>query len=555
MSSLSPLRRAAFTASSFAKFVGAIGRAGILHPEGSLSALTTAGPTLARYRFTTAREVEHATHTSPQRTALIDDDGVLTYDQLAQQSKTLARWLLRVRDERGLDALRIGVMARNGRGMILPMTAKGYAGAELFLLNVGSSPEQLAGTFAENNINVLLIDDEFADRIPGDIDGVTVVWAHTAHEHGEEDTIQRIVLGGADDLPALPTFPKHGNIVLMSSGTSGVPKGILRPEPVLPFVVAGYLDAVPWRRAMTVQITASMFHTWGWSAVNIAFAARNTVVTQRIFDPENVFRQIQNFRCDGLVSSPIFFKQMLDLPDNEKWDTSTLQFIASAGNALTPVLVERTIDRFGPILANYYGSTELALAACASADMIAEDPTIAGKIPPGTILRLYDDEGNEVPQGTVGRIFLTNETALTGYSNPNTEIVRIDGLVDIGDLGYIDGNGHLHVLSRSDDMIIVGGENVHPQSVVEVLERMPGVDEVHAGGVDDENTFKRIAVWVVRADTEDGRSLTADAIRDWVSDNLADHSIPRDVNFVDSLPRNATGKVVARHLPPSTRED
>ncbi|SDS59136.1 Acyl-CoA synthetase (AMP-forming)/AMP-acid ligase II [Corynebacterium timonense] len=382
-----------------------------------------------------------------------------------------------------------------------------------------------------------------------------MVWAHTTADHGDDDTIERIVLSGDDDLPPLSIFPPHGNIVLMSSGTSGVPKGILRPEPVLPFVVAGYLEAVPWRRAMTVQVTASMFHTWGWSAVNIAFAARNTVVTQRVFDPENVFRQIQNFRCDGLVSSPIFFKQMLDLPGNEKWNTSTLKFIASAGNALTPVLVERTIDRFGPILANYYGSTELALAACASADMIAADPTIAGKIPPGTILRLYDDNGNDVPRGEVGRIFLTNETALTGYSNPDTELVTIDGLVDIGDLGYIDDNGYLHVLSRSDDMLIVGGENVHPQSVVEVLERMPGIHEVHAGGVDDEHTFKRVAVWVVREDTEAGRALTAAGIRDWVRDNLADHSIPRDVNFVDSLPRNATGKVVARHLPPSTRED
>lgn len=555
MPPLNPLQRAAFTASSLVKFLAAAGRAGILSPEGKISALFTAAPTLARYRFTTAREVEAALATAPERTALIDDDGLLTYRQLAQQSKTIARWLLNLKRERGLDTLRIGVMARNGRGIILPMAAKGYAGAELFLLNVGSSPEQLEGIFEENGINVLIIDDEFADRIPEPLGDITVIWAHTSRDHGTEETLRRIALRGDEGLPALPAFPRHGNIVLMSSGTSGVPKGILRPEPLLPFVVGGYLETVPWRNAMTVQITASMFHTWGWSAVNIAFATRNTVVTQRIFDPENVYRQIQNFRCDGLVSSPIFFKHMVDLPGNEKWDTSTLQFIASAGNALTPLLVERTNARFGPILANYYGSTELALAACATAEMVAADPTIAGKIPPGTILRLYDDEGNEVPRGEVGRIFLTNETALSGYSNPNAEMVTIDGLVDIGDMGYLDDKGHLHVLSRSDDMIIVGGENVHPQSVVEVLERMPGIHELHAGGVDDETTFKRVAVWVVRTADENGRRLTAQSIRDWVRDHLADHSIPRDVNFVDLLPRNATGKVVARHLPPSTRED
>ncbi|WP_328587447.1 AMP-binding protein [Corynebacterium liangguodongii] len=268
-----------------------------------------------------------------------------------------------------------------------------------------------------------------------------------------------------------------------------------------------------------------------------------------MFDPEKVYAQVQDYRCDGLLTSPIFLKKMMEVEDNENWNTSSLKFIASAGNALTPHLVERVIDRFGPILANYYGSTELALAASASPEMVAGDPTIAGRIPPGTILRIYDDAGRELPQGEVGRIFLTNETALKGYTNPETPIVTIDGLVEMGDLGYIDANQMLHVLSRNDDMIIVGGENVHPQSVAQTLERMPGIADVYAGGVDDDETFQRIAVWVVRTNDTAGQALTPEHIRDWVRDNLADHSIPRDVNFVDELPRNAVGKVVPRLLP------
>lgn len=555
MPPLNPLQRAAFTATSVARFVRAAVRAGVLDVEGTPRGLALTVPTLARYRFTTAREIEQGATVSPQRNALIDDDGVLTYRQLRDQARTVARWLLARKEERRLDALRIGVMARNGRGIILPMGAKGYAGGELFLLNVGSSPEQLAGIFAENNVNVLFIDDEFAERIPDEMDGIDVVWAHTAAAHGTDDTLDSIIKAGDAGLPKLPAFPRHGNIVLMSSGTSGVPKGILRPEPVLPLVVAGYLAAVPWHAGMTMQITASMFHTWGWSAVNVSLGARNTIVTQRVFDPENVFRQIDHYRCDGLLSSPIFFKQMLDVADNEKWDTSSLKFIASAGNALTPVIVERMIERFGPVLANYYGSTELALAACAEPELVAANPTVAGRVPPGTILRIYGHDDKEVARGQVGRIFLNNETALKGYSNPETPIVTIDGLVEMGDLGYFDADGFLHVLSRNDDMIIVGGENVHPQSVTETLERMPGIDDVHSGGVDDADTFQRIAVWVVPTRDNAGRALTADAVRAWVRDNLADHSIPRDVNFVEDLPRNATGKVVPRLLPASTRED
>ena len=533
-----PTHRPLFLLKSFARFVPAVTRAGFVSAEGGPRAALALAPNLARYWFTTAREVEQGAAAAPDRIALIDDTGVLTYRQLRDDSRSLAKWLLALQDERGLDELRIGVMARNGRGIILPLAAKGYAGAHIFLLNIGSSPEQLAGIFAENDINVLFIDDEFADRLPANTDGITIVRAH--EDGGEGLSIGQVVRRDVDR--QLPRWPKHGNLVLMSSGTTGIPKGIVRPEPRMPFVVAGYLEAIPWRAGDTVQLTASIFHTWGWSALQVALATRSTIVTRRIFDPDACFRDIQRYRCDGLISSPIFFKQMLDL--EEHFDTSSLRYLASAGNAVSPALLRRTTERFGPILANIYGSTELALAAAASPEQMQADPTTVGKVPPGTVLKLYDDQGKEVRPGETGRIFLYNETALRGYTNPATEMVEIDGLVEMGDLGYLDDDGYLHVQSRNDDMIIVGGENVHPQSVVEVLEDMPGVGEVYAHGVDDEQMFKRIAVWVVRS-----ADITADAVRDWVRAHLADHSIPRDVHFVDELPRNAVGKVVPRFLP------
>ncbi|OFT56949.1 acyl-CoA synthetase [Corynebacterium sp. HMSC05H05] len=534
-----PTHRPLFLLKSFARFVPAVTRAGIVSAEGGPRAALALAPNLARYWFTTAREVEQGAAATPERVALIDDTGVLTYRQLRDDSRTLAKWLLALQDERGLDELRIGVMARNGRGIILPLAAKGYAGAHIFLLNIGSSPEQLAGIFAENDINVLFIDDEFADRLPANTNGITII---RADEDGGSGLSIRQVVDRRDVDRQLPRWPKHGNLVLMSSGTTGIPKGIVRPEPRMPFVVAGYLEAIPWRSGDTVQLTASIFHTWGWSALQVALATRSTIVTRRIFDPEECFRQVEKYRCDGLISSPIFFKQMLDL--DEGYDTSSLRYLASAGNAVSPSLLRRTTERFGPILANIYGSTELALAAVASPEQMQADPTTVGKVPPGTVLKLYDDQGREVATGETGRIFLHNETALRGYTNPATEMVEIDGLVEMGDLGYFDADGYLHVQSRNDDMIIVGGENVHPQSVVEVLEDMPGVSEVHAHGVDDEEMFKRIAVWVVRS-----ADITADAVRDWVRAHLADHSIPRDVHFVDELPRNAVGKVVPRFLP------
>ena len=239
---------------------------------------------------------------------------------------------------------------------------------------------------------------------------------------------------------------------------------------------------------------------------------------------------------------------MIQADPEKKYDTSTLGFIASAGNAVSPQLVKDVHERFGPILCNAYGSTELALASAATAEQVAKDPTTAGKIASGTKLRILGKDGKEKPRGEIGEIFLFNETALIGYTNPDKQVKKNEGLVSIGDLGFIDEDNHLHVVGRADDMIIVGGENVHPQSVIEVLEEMPGIKDVHAQGVEDEDTFARVAVWVVRNGDEAGQSLTDESIRDFVRDNLADHSVPRDVHFRDELPRNPTGKVVPRML-------
>ncbi|MDO5513316.1 AMP-binding protein [Corynebacterium sp.] len=545
MSLAARLRYPAITARALGEFLPAVLRTGILSSRGGLGQ----GAALGRYWFTTAREVEQGNLATPHRIAVIDDDGEITYRQLRENSQTLARHIAGL----GLDDIRLGVMARNGRGIIYPLAAKGYVGAGIYLLNVASSPEQLTGCIEENGINVLVIDDEFVDRLDqGVVDkqGLHVIIGHQTRDHDNHITLRDIVeRPWVTEDTSLPALPKHGPIVLMSSGTTGIPKGVMRPEPKLPLVLAGMLKKVPWRANIRVQMHASIFHTWGWSAINIALAARATVVCHRIFDAEQVLRDIDTHQLEAMVTSPIFLKQILEVADHDQYDTSQLEFIVSSGHALTPTLVEQTIERFGPILCNVYGSTELTLASVASGADLAADPSTSGPIALGTNLKILDESGAEVPHGTVGQIHLRNSTTLTGYTNPNIPLDKSGDLVRIGDLGYIDDNGHLRVLGRIDDMIIVGGENVHPASVDEILYAMPGISEVYSHGVADPDTFRRVASWIVRDDSEAGQSMTADDVRNFVRDNLAEHSIPRDVHFLEELPRNPTGKVMPRFLP------
>lgn len=534
------------TLTSMARHMPTIAASGLLSTEGKPLAALSTPATMARYRFTTAREVEQAARVCPDRIALIDDDGSLTYQELRDNSRALARYFYQLNSK----DLRIGVMARNGRGSIYPLTAKGYAGASIYLLNIGSSREQLDGCIRRDGINLLVIDEEFLPRLPEDIQIPVIVAHREAEPHpraAECLDLEEIVATHTSG--TLPVFPQHGAIVLMSSGTTGIPKGVMRNEPKAPTILGAVLSEIPFRTNMNVQLTASVFHTWGWGILNLSFAMRCTVITRRIFDPERTLRDVERFKIHAMISSPIFLKRFFEVEGQEDIDCSSLEFIFSSGHALSPWLVDAVHNRFGKILCNLYGSTEISAAAIANMEEVAQNPTVAGKICEGTTVRILDDNDQPVPAGTVGRIFCYNNTTLNGYTDPRIPIKRIGELIQIGDRGYLDERGLLYVLGRTDDMIIVGGENVFPRSVEEVLEPMPGIQDLYASGVDDDETFARIAVWIVKSPTAAGEALTEDAVRDWVRTKLADHSIPRDVHFIDELPRNATGKVMPRMLP------
>jgi fatty-acyl-CoA synthase len=203
------------------------------------------------------------------------------------------------------------------------------------------------------------------------------------------------------------------------------------------------------------------------------------------------------------------------------------------------------MDEFGPVIYNLYGSTELAAATIATPEDLLDAPGTVGRPFPHTRIAILDDDGQILPQGDVGRIFVGHEMLFEGYTDGSRLDESSDGMMSAGDLGRLDENGRLFIVSRADDMIISGGENVYPSEVEIVLASHPDVEEAAAVGVEDEQFGQRFVAFAV---PRTGRTLSPVEMLAFAKENLARYKVPREVRIVDELPRNALGKVLRKEL-------
>jgi fatty-acyl-CoA synthase len=252
-------------------------------------------------------------------------------------------------------------------------------------------------------------------------------------------------------------------------------------------------------------------------------------------------------KATELVVVPTMLQRILDLDEKirSRYDTSSLRIIFSAGSALSPELGNRATKVFGDVVYNLYGSTEVAVAAVATPEDWRAAPGTVGKVPCGCRVQLYDERGARITEpDTIGRVFAGSDLAFGGYTDGRHKEI-IDGLLSSGDVGHFDAEGRLFIDGRDDEMIVSGGENVFPVEVENLLAEHPGVVEAAVIGVPDPDFGQRLRAFVVR---RDGADLDEKQLKDHVKANLARYKVPRDVRFLDALPRNATGKLLRKQL-------
>lgn len=475
------------------------------------------------------------------RLGLIDELGSLTFAQLNARSSALA-CALRARGVRETDT--VGILCRNHRGFVDITFAAAKLGTRILYLNTDFAGPQLADVCRREDVSLLVCDDEF-EQLVGAVPmrhGRLLAW--TASE-ATLDTLEGAIAAHAGENPPLPSRPAA--VVLLTSGTTGTPKGAPRGQGHSLHPIGALLSKVPYRGGEATFVAAPMFHGLGFTQMVLSVILGTTTIVQRRFRPEAVLDAIARLRPTGLVVVPVMLTRIVSLLEAEpgRWDTSSLRIVFASGSQLEAELVRRTRRTIGDKLYNFYGTTEVAWATFANPDDLRAAPGTAGRVPFGTIVRLYDDDGRPVRgAGRVGRIFVGNGFQFEGYTGGGHKQM-IDGLMSTGDVGHFDPAGRLFIDGRDDDMIVSGGENLFPGEVEELLITHPAIVEAAVIGVDDQEFGKRLAAFVVVAA---GQELSEDEVREFVRDHLARYKAPRDVNFLSELPRTPTGKVLKRSL-------
>jgi acyl-CoA synthetase (AMP-forming)/AMP-acid ligase II len=484
----------------------------------------------------------------PHEPMIVDELGTLTFSEVHTRTNALAHALS---DAGIVEGDGVGIMCRNHRGFVEATIAVSKLGANSLLLNTAFAGPELTDVVKREKPKGLVYDEEFSGLLSeaGRRRKRFVAWHDS--ERPDDPTLDQL-MGDGDPADVVPP-DREGRAVILTSGTTGAPKGAARTNPESLDPAVSLLSKIPLKAREVSHIAAPLFHSWGFAHLTIGLILGTTYVLRRRFEPEPSLAAVARYRCDSLVVVPVMMRRILELPQETraKYDVSSLAVVAASGSALPGDLAIEWMNAFGDTLYNLYGSTEVAWASIATPTDMRAAPGTAGKPPRGTVVRIFDENGVEAPQGQTGRIFVGNELLFEGYTEGGSRDF-IGSLMATGDLGRFDEGGRLFVEGRDDEMIVSGGENVFPQEVEDLLARHEAVAEVAAIGVEDEDFGQRLRAFVV---LDEGKQVSEEDLKDHVKANLARYKVPREIVFVDELPRNATGKVLKRELKHLGREE
>jgi acyl-CoA synthetase (AMP-forming)/AMP-acid ligase II len=479
----------------------------------------------------------------PHRTAVIDELGALTFRDLDDRVNAFAAALQQLP---GGHPRMVAIMCRNHRGFVEAMAAANRIGTDVLLLNTSFAGPALADVIGRERPDVIIYDQEFTDsvdRAVADRPDTTRIVAWT--DGGDLDiTVVKLIAEYTGRRPN--PSGRQGKLILLTSGTTGTPKGARRSSGGGAAELTAVLSRVPWRAEETTVVAAPMFHAWGYGQLALGTLLSCTLVLRRKFDPEATMALVDRHHATGLGVVPVMIERIMDLPDDvrRRYSGRSLRFVTASGSRMRTDAVTGFMDEFGDVIYNNYNATEVGMIATATPQDLRSAPDTAGRPLTGVQVRILDDQRRELPVGEVGQVFARSASHFDSYTSGKSKEFH-EGYMASGDLGYIDEFGRLFVVGRDDEMIVSGGENVYPIEVEKALLTHPQVIEASVIGVDDRTFGQRLVGFVV---LQKDACADSEALKQHVREHLANYKVPREILTLGELPRTNTGKILRREL-------
>jgi acyl-CoA synthetase (AMP-forming)/AMP-acid ligase II len=521
-----------------------LSEAGALSPKG-LIAIAQAFPWLLGRGASLGILAQMNATVLGDKPAVHDRNGTISFAELHRRSNQVAHALDESR-ERSTDKPRVAMLLRNGREFAEVALGSQKRGLVACPLNTWAKPKELTATLKSSDPFLLIYDTAHADQVaksaPEDLAKVFVGDPKKALP-GSVDYEEFV--GTRPESPLGPFTRDRGSpkVVIHTSGTTGTPKGAARDSAAAGIgVLANFLAIVPYQRDDVVVCPAPMFHSFGLFTFTFATALGQTLVLPEKFDPEGSLSLIEKHGAGAASFVPVMLRRIVSLDDATKsrYDLSSLRVVLVSGSALSEDLRHSAMDLFGPVLYDLYGSTEVGWAAIATPDDMRSRKGTVGRAVPATELAIFSPDGDRLPSGDVGEIYVKSDILFEGYTSGETRDER-EGYMSVGDTGRLDDDGYLFVEGRVDDMVVVGGENIYPVEIEGAIESISGVSEAAVIGIDDKEYGKVLAAFVVGDTTPEKVIATCRA-------ELASYKVPKRVAIVDDMPRTGTGKVIKSAL-------
>lgn len=488
----------------------------------------------------------------PQRAAIIDERGAaLTHAAFAERVWRLADALSR----RGLGkASRVALLARNSPDYLVVHFALAALGAWTVPINYGLKPADIDFRLRHAEVEALFVAREFL----AEVDALAVATRSRlagrvfVTDGAGADCLAALVAEGRPLAPDVSLSPEDTLYIGYTSGTTGAPKGALVSHRA---IVVGFLyKALAYgltERDVTLN-PGPYWHSAPRDFAALALYLGGTAVVPERFDAEQYLALVERYRVSNSFLVPTMIARIVASPHLEKRDTSSLRAIISGGAPLPTAVKERALAVFGPVITEFYGATETRIITTISADELATRERSVGRPVHDVEVAILDEDGRAAPAGAVGEVFIRGPGLFSGYwrDPQRTAAAHRGEWVSLGDMGRLDADGYLYLVDRKQDMIISGGENIFPNDIEECLERHPGVKEAAVVGAPDDQWGEIVVAYVV----PNGKPPAPDALAAHCAAHLPSYMKPRRIEFCDSLPRNATGKLLRRELRAKERQ-